>query len=107
MAGALSAPFFSARPVFNRAEYARAVGRPTADKVVSAMLAQHVRAGNIKRLARGLYASVPPHADPETWSVDRFVAASRLRPSGVIAYHSALELHGAAYTEAAEVQVLG
>jgi len=102
----VSAPFFSARPVFDRAEYAAAVGRRPEDKVVTAMLAQHLRAGNIRRIARGVFASVPKHADATKWSVDRFLAASRLRRGGVIAYHSALELHGCAYTEGYEVQVI-
>lgn len=101
----VSAPFFSARPVFDRAEYATAVGRQSDDKVVTAMLTQHLQAGNIKRIARGVFASVPKHADSDKWSVDRFLAASRLRRGGVIAYHSALELHGYTYTEGHEVQV--
>lgn len=102
----LSAPFFSATPVFRRAEYARAVGRRSQDKTVTAMLAQHMRAGNIKRLARGVYASVPKHADPKTWWVDRLLVASRLRPEAVIGYHSALEAHGCAYTAAFDVQAI-
>ena len=102
----VSAPFFSANPVFRRPEYAAAVGRRPEDKVVTAMLAQHLRAGNIRRIARGVFASVPKHADAATWSVDRFLAASRLRLGGTIAYHSALELHGYAYTEGHDVQVI-
>jgi len=102
----LSAPFFSDAPVFDRAQYAEAVGRQPNDRVVSAMLDQHLRAGNIRRIARGVFASVPKHADPATWSVDRFLAASKLRKGGVIAYHSALELHGYAYTEGPDVQVV-
>lgn len=102
----ISAPFFSANPVFRRAEYAAAVGRKPDDKVVAAMLAQHLRAGNIRRIARGVFASVPKHADAVSWRVDRFLAASRLRPDGVIAYHSALELLGCAYTEGNDVQII-
>ena len=101
----LSAPFFSETPVFDRAQYAAALGRPASDKVVTAMLAQHLKAGNLRRIARGVFASVPKHADAATWSVDRFLAASRLRPDGVIAYHSALELLGYAYTDSQDVQV--
>jgi predicted transcriptional regulator of viral defense system len=101
-----SAPFFSDRPVFDRAEYAHAVGREPNDRVVSAMLDQHLRAGNIRRIARGVFASVPKHADAKTWSVDRFLAAAKLRRGGVIAYHSALELQGCAYSEGYEVQVI-
>ncbi len=106
MSRLISAPFFSAHPVFRRAEYAAAVGREPGDRVVTAMLAQHLKAGNIRRIARSVFASVPKHADARTWSVDRFLAASRLRPGGVIAYHSALELHGYAYTEGYEVQII-
>jgi predicted transcriptional regulator of viral defense system len=102
----LSTPFFSATPVFSRAEYAAALGRAPAAKVVTTMLAQHLKAGNIRRLARGVFASVPKHADARAWSVDRFLAASRLRTGGVIAYHAALELHGYAYTNGFEVQVI-
>ena len=106
MSRLISAPFFSAHPVFRRAEYAAAVGREPGDKVVTTMLAQHLKAGNIRRIAREVFASVPKHADARTWSVDRFLAASRLRPDGVIAYHSALELHGYAYSEGYDVQVI-
>jgi predicted transcriptional regulator of viral defense system len=102
----LSAPFFSDAPVFDRAQYAQAVGRAANDRVVSAMLDQHLKAGNIRRIARGVFASVPKHADPATWSVDRFLAASKLRKGGVIGYHSALELHGYAYTDGPDVQVI-
>ncbi len=102
----ISAPFFSANPVFRRAEYATAVGRRPDDKIVTAMLTQHLQAGNIRRIARGVFASVPKHADAATWSVDRFLAASRLRHCATIAYHSALELHGYAYTEWHDVQVI-
>ncbi len=101
-----SAPFFSDAPVFDRADYARAVGRAPSDKVVSSMLAQHLKAGNIRRVARGVFASVPKHANADTWTVDRFLAASRLRPGGVIAYHSALELQGYAYSESFDLQVV-
>src|SRR5712691_5880128 len=106
MSRLISAPFFSARPVFDRAEYAAAVGRRPNDKVVTAMLTQHLHAGNIRRVARGVFASVPKHADADKWVVDRFLAASRLRRTGVIAYHSALELLGCAYTDGHEVQVI-
>jgi hypothetical protein len=55
----LSAPFFSATPVFTRADYARAVGRAPEDKTVTAMLGQHVKAGNIKRTPAGFTPLCP------------------------------------------------
>ena len=102
----LSEPFFSKHPVFRRNEYAAAVGRHPMDKTVTAMLSHHLRAGNVKRVGRGVFATVPKFADAQKWVVDRFLAASRLRQNGVIAYHSALELLGYAYTEGHVVQVI-
>lgn len=102
----VSRAFFSANPVFRREEYARAVGRPSSDPTVSQMLDQHLRAGNIKRIARAVFASVPAHAEADAWPVDHLLAASRLRADATIAYHSALELHGFAYTLAADVQAI-
>jgi predicted transcriptional regulator of viral defense system len=101
-----SPPFFSETPVFDRAQYARAVGREVGDRTVTSMLSQHLKAGNIRRIARGVFASVPKHADPATWSADRFLAASRLRAGGVIGYHSALQLLGYAYSEGFDLQVI-
>lgn len=98
MSRLVSAPFFGGHPVFRRAEYAAAVGRDSGDKVVSAMLTQHLKAGNIKRVAREVFAAVPKSADARNWPVDRFLGASRLRTDCIVAYHSALELHGYAYT---------
>lgn len=95
----LSAPFFCTHPVFDRSEYAAAVGRRTGDPTVSAMLAHHLRAGNIQRLARGVFASVPEPVVGTKWRADRFLAASVLRQRRcVVAYHSALELHGCAHS---------
>ena len=93
----LSAPFFCTHPVFDRGEYAAAVGRRTGDPTVSAMLAHHLRAGNIQRIARGVFASVPAPVVGTKWRSDRFLAAAVLRQRRcVVAYHSALELHGCA-----------
>ena len=49
---------------------------------------------------------MPKHAGAATWSVDRFLAASRLRHGGAIACHSALELQGGACTHGHDVQVI-
>jgi predicted transcriptional regulator of viral defense system len=98
--------FFSAHPVFRREEYARAIGRDTADRTVSALLTKHLKAGNIRRVARSVFAAVPPHVEAANWVVDRYLAAAKLKPDAILAYHSALELHGAAYTDAPEVQAL-
>jgi predicted transcriptional regulator of viral defense system len=75
-----------------------ACGRRPGDRAVTELLKYHLRAGNIRRIARGVFASVP--------ATDRFLAASRLRIGAVIAYRSALELHGCAITPTSEVQLI-
>ena len=102
-----SASFFSEHPVFDRDEYAAAVGRRAGDPTVSTMLAHHLQAGNIKRVTRGVFASVPRHADAERWPVDPFLAATRLRKRGcIVAYYSALDLHGCAHSATFGLQVI-
>ena len=92
--------FFAAHPVFSRAELtanlcARRLRTP---KAVDALLRYHVRAGHLLKLRRGLYAAVPPGADPETSPVDPYLLASRLADDAVLGYHTALGLHGKAHS---------
>ena len=101
-----SSAFFSATPVFHRADFAKAMGRSPAERSITDLLGYHLRGGSIRRIARGVYASIPRNAAPGTFTVDRFLAASRLRNGAVIAYHSALELHDCACSQANEVQVI-
>jgi predicted transcriptional regulator of viral defense system len=98
--------FFGTTPVFGRAEFAHAVGRYPGDRAVTELLKYHLGTGNIRRVARGVFASVPKGALPPTGNVDRFLAASRLRIGAAIAYRSALELHGCATTGMNEVQII-
>jgi len=101
-----AASFLSAPPVFTRAEFAAAFGHPATAANVTSLLRHHLRAGNIKRVSRGVFAAVPAHLAVERLVIDRFAAASMLRPDGVLGFHSALELHGAAYSEFNEVQLI-
>ena len=39
-------------------------------------ITQHLEAGNIRRIARDVFASVPKHEDVRSWSVDRFLVDS-------------------------------
>ncbi len=98
--------FLSAHPVFTRAEFAAAFSRPANSGNISSLLRHHLNAGNIKRVSREVFAAVPPHLSAERMTVDRFLAASKLRSDGVLGYHSALELQGAAYSEFNEVQLI-
>lgn len=52
----------------------------------------------IKNVKKGLYYTLPQDVPPETYLIDKFLVANKLAPDAVIAYHAALELHGAAYS---------
>ena len=62
------------------------------------LLAYHRREGHIVPIRRGLYAAVPPGMRPEESPVDPFLVAARLTEDAVLAYHTALEFHGRAYS---------
>ena len=95
-------------PVFRRDEFAAAFGRQAGDRAVTELLKYHLRAGNVRRIARGLFARIPKGGPPAADSADKFLAASRLRLGAIIAYRSALELHGYCQEAAAmsEVQLI-
>lgn len=92
--------FFHHHPVFTREEVVRHLAKRGSEhpQTVANLLRYHVAQGRILRVRKGLYASVPPGGDPETLPVDPFLVASRAQATAVIGYHSALELHGMAYS---------
>ena len=57
-----------------------------------------VKKGRIMRVRRGLYCVVPPDVDPVDCPVDAFLLTSKMTDDAVLAYHTALEFHGAAYS---------
>ena len=103
---ASSSGFFGTTPVFRRAEFAKACRRHPSDRAVTELLKYHLHVGNIRRIARGVFASIPKGTASETATVDRLLAASRLRLGAVIAYRSALELYGCATARTHEVQLI-
>lgn len=92
--------FFRTHPVFTVEDFAGFLSSDETHNVRTqeSLLAYHVKAGNIVRVRRGLYVAVPPGASPETYPVDPFLLASRMTKDAVLAYHTALELHGKAYS---------
>ena len=61
-----------------------------------ALLAYHRSRGRIVPIRRGLYSSVPPNTNPDTYSLDPFLVAAKMTGDAVLAYHAALEYHGKA-----------
>jgi len=92
--------FFRTHPVFTREElhrYLCARGEG-GERAAESLLGYHRKSGRVVRIRSGLYASVPPGADPEVWPIDPFLIAARLTPDGILSHHTALELHGKAYS---------
>jgi len=62
--------------------------------------------GRLLSIRRGLYAVVPEHVDAATYKVDPFLVAASIAPDAVLAYHTALEFHGKAYSSFHEFHAL-
>jgi predicted transcriptional regulator of viral defense system len=92
--------FFRLNPVFTKAEFSArsAPDKAIRPRTVDSLLAYHVRAGRLLRLRRGLYAVVGPGSSAEAQPVDAFLVAAKLAADAVLAYHTALEFHGKAYS---------
>lgn len=92
--------FFATHPIFRFDDFVAAHGDGKAHKpeASQSVLKQHVRAGHLIHLRRGLYAVVPRGTDPETLDIDPYLVASQIAPDSVIAYHAALQLHGKTYS---------
>lgn len=64
----------------------------------NSLLAYHCGQGRILRVRRGLYAAVPWGMDPASVAVDPYLVAVKMTKDAVLAYHTALEFHGRAYS---------
>ena len=63
-----------------------------------ALLTYYRKQGRIIQVRRGLYAVVPSGFSPDTSPVDPFLLAAKMTEDAVLAYHTALEFHGKAYS---------
>ncbi len=57
-----------------------------------------LKRGYVKPIKRGLYYVVLPTDEKTEFTPDPFLVAAKLAPDSILAFHSALELHGAAYS---------
>lgn len=92
--------FFYQHPVFTSHEYAQFLEQEkhAGKRTQEALLSYHVKAGNLIRVRRGLYAVVPPGASQESYVVDPYLVAAKLVDDSVIGYHSALAFYGKSYS---------
>ena len=91
--------FLQTHRVFNLDEAVRGLSPTGGRKATLERLQYAARRGKLKKLARGVYASVPAGMDAATFQPDRFLTAAALRPDAIFSHHSALELLGAAHSE--------
>ncbi len=102
------ADFFATHPVFTTEELTVFLARRDSRSpwTRKALLAHHEKQGRLLRVRRGLYCVVPAGANPATCSVDAYLLASKMADDAVLAYHTALEFHGKAYSVFEELQYL-
>ena len=73
----------------------RGSGKPNTRK---SLLTYYRNQGRIIPVRRGLYATVPLGGDPASSQVDPYLVAAKMSVDAVLAYHTALEFHGKAYS---------
>jgi predicted transcriptional regulator of viral defense system len=82
--------------IITLAEAKAIAGRDASARMAVWRLSQR---GELLRIREGLYAAVPPEQVGSEFEVDRYVLIDRFAgKTGALAYHSALELHGIAYS---------
>jgi predicted transcriptional regulator of viral defense system len=92
--------FFRKHPVFTGEElndHLSTTGK-IGPRTRESLLEYHRKTGHVILIRRGLYAVIPTGADPDSYPVDPFLVAAKLATDGVLSYHTALEVHGYAYS---------
>lgn len=92
--------FFYLHPIFRYEEFLQwreqqGSCKPTAIKKA---LQYYVKTERLLNVRRGLYAVVPPSISPQEMLLDGYCVAGKATPDSVLGYHTALELHGIAYS---------
>lgn len=94
--------FFALHKVFTFKELKLSLSRNQGSSVKSStlhnLLTYHQKQGHILHIRRGLYYSVPKGLDSTHCPVDPFLVAGKMAEDSVIAYGSALDLHGKLHT---------
>ena len=91
--------FLQTHRVFNLDDAVRLLAPTGGRKATLERLKYSAARGKLKKLVRGVYATVPPGVEPTKFQPDRFLVGAALRPDAVFSHHSALELLGAAHSE--------
>lgn len=88
--------FLASRRVFTAEEFGKALGLGGRSR--DSLLSYYRQRGMILPVRRGLYWVLRPGESPEIGAVDPFLLAGAMTDDAVLAYHTALEFHGRAYS---------
>lgn len=92
--------FFARHPVFRYRDFVaiHSASGQRSRQTSASVLKQHVAAGNLLHVRRGLYATVPRGTSAESVQVDPYLLATNLAEDAIVAYHAALQFHDKAYS---------
>lgn len=92
--------FFAQNPIFRWKDFSDFLTSNGSSNITSqrALLAYHSRVGNILMIRRGLYVYLAPGQSPNQISIDPYLITAYLHDDSLLAYHTALSLHGYAYS---------
>ena len=87
---------FYPKKVFSFSDILNEFGDKNTQSTLRAMVRDCINSKYMGYIKEGLYYIIPEETRAEDCIVDRFLVANKLTEDGIIAYHSALEMHGAA-----------
>ncbi|EFB42333.1 MULTISPECIES: type IV toxin-antitoxin system AbiEi family antitoxin domain-containing protein [Parachlamydia] len=92
--------FFALHKAFTIKEISHSLSgkSPINSSTLYNLITYHQKQGHILRVRRGLYYSIPQGVDPSQCSIDPFLIASKMAENAVLAYGTALDLHGKIHT---------
>lgn len=90
--------FFHEHPVFRLKEFVHWKGDNVSSTAIYQSIHYYLKTKRIVRIKKELYAVVPPNETENSLSVDPYLIAGKASDDSVLAYHTALELYGMAYS---------
>ena len=92
--------FFAQHAVFTTEELdSFLIGRKSYNlNTRKSLLAYYCKKGRIINIRRGLYATIPYGADSLSYPVDPYLLAAKMAEDAILAYNTALQFHGKAYS---------
>lgn len=94
------ATFLASHPIFTRQEFVAYWNRDRvhSDNTIKVTLWRLMKQGRIVLIKSGLYGVVSPLDNSAEPSIDPYLIAAKLADDAILAYHTAIELYGKAYS---------